>query len=384
MKVFSIDWFKHNQFRLLRFANTRFGKWILEIPYKHNVVHICPSSYSHIHSFDGKQINCMVNGWSNNVFAHRLRKKLAPIWWTMHFTDWAMLDRFKPLPSFGFTTLAEEPSTGNTDPWDANYYKVISGGTNWATVRAYTSCDSALYSSTYVEPAMNWYGSDPTKIDKFIRGVVGYDLSVIKPFMKITEVNSYFKVYMESSIYNPLGDPTYLSGGYTTYWSDVNLGIAFCPFTPYTTSAHVNDYNITRYDTSTLIARKTASGFNAAPSSTIIDMQFGIGYDDLVHLIRSYYSYFGVLFEADRANVDPVEYNTVVSPGTDFYWTASSADNLTHPPLSIHVVYAPDTIQINVGDAWKNVADIQINVGDSWKSVSAININTADVWRDTI
>ena len=37
--------------------------------------------------------------------------------------------------------------------------------------------------------------------------------------------------------------------------------------------------------------------------------------------------------------------------------------------------------QINIGDAWKEVASIQINIGDAWKAVTLMKINVGDVWK---
>lgn len=37
--------------------------------------------------------------------------------------------------------------------------------------------------------------------------------------------------------------------------------------------------------------------------------------------------------------------------------------------------------QINIGDAWKEVAGYQINIGDVWKSVSGMQINIGDSWK---
>lgn len=40
------------------------------------------------------------------------------------------------------------------------------------------------------------------------------------------------------------------------------------------------------------------------------------------------------------------------------------------------------TMQINIGDAWKDVDSLKINIGDAWKDVSKVQINIGDVWKD--
>jgi hypothetical protein len=42
---------------------------------------------------------------------------------------------------------------------------------------------------------------------------------------------------------------------------------------------------------------------------------------------------------------------------------------------------AGKNMQINVGDVWKDVADVKINVGDVWKDVVSVKINIGDSWK---
>ena len=37
--------------------------------------------------------------------------------------------------------------------------------------------------------------------------------------------------------------------------------------------------------------------------------------------------------------------------------------------------------QINIGDAWKEIAGIQINIGDAWKAVAGMQVNIGDAWK---
>ena len=39
-------------------------------------------------------------------------------------------------------------------------------------------------------------------------------------------------------------------------------------------------------------------------------------------------------------------------------------------------------MQINIGDAWKDIAAMQINIGDSWKAVAGAQINIGDAWKE--
>ena len=39
-------------------------------------------------------------------------------------------------------------------------------------------------------------------------------------------------------------------------------------------------------------------------------------------------------------------------------------------------------LQMNIGDAWKQIAGMQINIGDSWKAVIGAQINIGDDWKE--
>ena len=39
-------------------------------------------------------------------------------------------------------------------------------------------------------------------------------------------------------------------------------------------------------------------------------------------------------------------------------------------------------LQINIGDAWKEVPAMQINIGDAWKEVVGAQINIGDSWKE--
>jgi hypothetical protein len=42
---------------------------------------------------------------------------------------------------------------------------------------------------------------------------------------------------------------------------------------------------------------------------------------------------------------------------------------------------AGKNMRLNIGDSWKDVADLKINVGDSWRSVTSVKQNVGDSWR---
>ncbi len=58
---------------------------------------------------------------------------------------------------------------------------------------------------------------------------------------------------------------------------------------------------------------------------------------------------------------------------------------LTHSIYAIcdnNYVPTGTNMQINIGDAWKDIDAIKINIGNVWKDVTAIKINIGNVWKD--
>ena len=61
------------------------------------------------------------------------------------------------------------------------------------------------------------------------------------------------------------------------------------------------------------------------------------------------------------------------------HWGTANAANIA----SVDVTVPPTgtNMQINIGDAWKDVSTIQINIGDTWKAVTKVQINIGDTWK---
>ena len=51
------------------------------------------------------------------------------------------------------------------------------------------------------------------------------------------------------------------------------------------------------------------------------------------------------------------------------------------PIYAVYTGSAGTNMEINIGDAWKDVDKIEINIGDAWKDVTKIEINIGDAWK---
>ena len=143
--VFSKQWFKKYNNTLCWFANAPVIKywfrWLLrihnDIPFNVRVNRITPNSFTYDAKLKGDKIELTTDFRTHDKFSKRLYYGLKPLWYLMHFTDWAMLDRCEQLSklSFGFSTLTFYPdaSHGSTTV-DGYVYAEIYGAT-WAQIR---------------------------------------------------------------------------------------------------------------------------------------------------------------------------------------------------------------------------------------------------------
>lgn len=78
-------------------------------------------------------------------------------------------------------------------------------------------------------------------------------------------------------------------------------------------------------------------------------------------------------------NIDEFGFWNKVLDSTEVTSLYNGGSGLTYPFSS-----GPDysTIQINIGDVWKDCSGMQINIGDDWKEVIGMQINIGDAWKD--
>lgn len=141
IQVFSKDWFALHQKKLLWFANTFVGRYVLRIHGKrssvgkHKIKAIIPNAIAW--ELEDGQIQAEFR--TRNKFARRLYLAFKPIWYFMHFLDWLVLDRFEMAQkySFGFATLTAYPDpdveTVSVDGYVLNIQLLAVG---WASVRS--------------------------------------------------------------------------------------------------------------------------------------------------------------------------------------------------------------------------------------------------------
>lgn len=130
--VFSREWFVEHQSKLLKFANSRIGKYILRINGdrssvgKHKITKIEPSA---IHwNQDGKHY---AEFRTNNKFALRLYHAFKPLWHVLHAWDMAIANNLAPQLNAGFDTFYPDanPESTTFDGWASR-----SSSSTWASL----------------------------------------------------------------------------------------------------------------------------------------------------------------------------------------------------------------------------------------------------------
>lgn len=88
-------------------------------------------------------------------FGKRLYYAFRPVWWVIHFWDWAVADRFIPALSYGFATLTAYPDpypeSTTTDGYVEQNYG-LGGGQAWSTIRS-AAGNSSGYDDGFVNTA---------------------------------------------------------------------------------------------------------------------------------------------------------------------------------------------------------------------------------------
>lgn len=133
-KMFDAQWFNDHQSVILWLVNAiwplrTLSRWMLRVTSALPICKITPSSYTTI----------LGNGHRKSVFythakhSKRVYYALAPLWWTLHFLDWAILDWALPALSFGFGTLTAYPQvSGGGGNVTCDGYVELDGYGTWA------------------------------------------------------------------------------------------------------------------------------------------------------------------------------------------------------------------------------------------------------------
>lgn len=131
--AFGPEWFAKHQRGLLWLLRWRLFRWCLRIDCAREIIEIRPHCYTVWLGEERYQTDFRTH-WK---YSKRLYYAFKPLWWTLHFWDWLIADRFSPRLSFGFATLTVSPSSGSSSSNGVDGFVTRSGvNETWATIIA--------------------------------------------------------------------------------------------------------------------------------------------------------------------------------------------------------------------------------------------------------
>ncbi len=362
MQVFSREWFERHQLRLVRFANSELGRNVFGIP-KAPVIGVSPAGVSIISGLDLKheRLICECRAQSKNVYARRLRKYGAPLWWTLHALDSMILDHQRLVPNFGFLTLSDVKSAvGSAYCYDCIFTATAGAGAPGlpiGTVRGssvYWAVDAGSLSA-YL--GMISSGTTAGNVTGLRRSGYLFDTTSIGRAGKVSAVSLFLTESGAASVEAPWATST-------------NNDLVFVPFAPASLSSPVvNDFDNFTASPLAIVAWTGAGNYWGSPFSGGASISLSIS-----TVIPAVETKIMSMFRGDMNNSAP----GATSGYTVHYYVASRDNTSGHPQLTVTYSYP---VKVTIGDSWKDVSRVRVNIGDDWKDLSALKVNIGDVWK---
>jgi hypothetical protein len=109
-------------------------------------------------------------------FSKRVYLAFRPLWWTLHFWDWLIADRFIPQWSFGFLSLTVYPAAGAASPVDGIVQRAVAQEL-FSSIRGGAGTGTEV-TSGYLYPTLS-AGSATDQFTALIRAIACFDTSVM-------------------------------------------------------------------------------------------------------------------------------------------------------------------------------------------------------------
>lgn len=259
IQVFSKNWFELHQAKLLRFANSKIGRYILRIHGKRSdvgenkIIKILPHAITWVSGEkNGETIYC-TEFRTSPKFANRLYYAFKPIWWTMHFLDWLMLDRFEFAGkySFGFDSLTAYPDAGTGSTTVDGYVQRGTVDETFGTIRGGAGNGSGATDTGFNAPSLS-ASSTTDQFSRLRRAIFTLDTSALTASASIsaavfsiksaTKNNGLGSPDIDLVNSSPASDNTLANGDYSNVGTTVYASIAYASYTG--DSATYNDFTL--------------------------------------------------------------------------------------------------------------------------------------------
>lgn len=381
MQVFSREWFQYHQNKILKFANTKVGKYLLQIDLEGQVVHVDPFSYTVLEHLDfgTGRAHLKKKAFSGKVMANRVYQRAKYFWWGLHFIDWLALDRQQLVPNFGFQTLNFFTQSGDnnirTTPSDSYVFGEPNGvgptynQTDHDNFAANTGGTTAFPSSTVV---LAGYQIDSQALGtvleySFYRGQFAFDTNLFGNNVTQSKFVRYRVDINENG-----GAELYIN---RTFFSQVAL-YAYDPDagTSVNTFGDLQSFDRRKFNDSG--TQYFQSNYALVDDST--DVLETTTMSDQDYLDPTGMTWLGLI---GLGNLQDGAVNTSEAGDDRFRIAWESADSAGSNPPYLEITYDAG-FQISDGStSWLDAETVQVNIGDDWKNAVAIQVNIGDVWR---
>lgn len=205
MIVFSKEWFEYYQSKLLWFANTRYGRWVLRIHGNRSDVGKNKITKIEPHAITWKENGQYKTEFRTHAkFSKRLYYGLKPLWHLIHLWDIQIANRLNTALNLGFDTLIFYPDAHpETSSVDGYIYKSGSDVT-FATIRS--SSGTARDDSGTALNVKLVAGGTTDRFAQMQRAFVLFDTASLPSNSIVTD--AYVDIYSNGFKYNYLGETT--------------------------------------------------------------------------------------------------------------------------------------------------------------------------------
>lgn len=202
MMVFSPQWFAKYQPALLRFANSRYGRYVLRIHGKRSDVgkRRITKIEPHAISWNSDDGSITTEFRSHAKYSKRLYHAFKPLWFAMHAWDMAVANNLSQALNLGFDTLIQYPDTSyGGDSVDGYVYAEDLAGQTFATLRAgigvplfVNRTDVSLFAHLTAHTTTNKYTD-------LVRSYMTFDTATIGQFSTINSATLDLYVHNKSN-----------------------------------------------------------------------------------------------------------------------------------------------------------------------------------------
>jgi hypothetical protein len=373
MIVFSKEWFDEYQEKLLKFANSKWGRYVLRIHGdrsnvgKNKITNIQPNSITWLENNKFK-----TEFRTHAKYSKRLYHAFKYLWFIAHAWDMAVANKLNVALNVGFDTLITYTRTSvNTIDYQVAH---DSAGTTWSNLRGFSGSSSS--------PG----GSDFRAIEIISHSVSNQWLTIGRSGYNF-DTSSISSNYSVDSVTLSLRGSAKSDGLAIT--PDVNIYDAFPASTSTVATSDYSKFGTTAFSTTISYANFSTSSYN----------NFELNASGISNINLGGISSFGVRNAGyDVANVAP----TWSASQTSYIrvnggsYTGTSRDPMllvTYSPLVVAYYsasnpYADGKLMRNTGSGWSNVTSGDLRfityTEDGDTTVPQLSVDPSDILRDAL